>query len=352
MEKIRIFTSFNIAYAPRACLLAESLKRNEQNIEVIALLVDETSTPEAKKAVDVMKRYFDRVVLAKDIGIPNFRQWIFKHNVVEACTAVKPRMLENLFSESPGTVIYMDPDTYSFAPYIRNLLADHTGSILLTPHQLRANQTEASVRDNELGSTKYGIFNLGFACVRATGQGPEFATWWRRSCEMACYEEVAEGIFTDQKWCDHVPGLFSDFQVIRDPGMNVASWNLSQRKIYFDAGGVPCIEGSPLKFFHFTKVGSVGNTMIARYAESNVEAFELLGYYSNQLVQMQKKFPQVKWAYGFFEDGSEIGNEQRVLYRRRNDLMSEFLEPFRIDQHSNYQEWYKSHMTLMGSVNR
>ena len=338
MENIRIYTSFNFAYAARACLLAESLKKNETNIEVIALLVDEMGAPGSEDVLRVMEQYFDRIVFADTIGIPNFRQWIFKHNVVEACTAVKPRMLEMLQSESEGTVIYMDPDTLCFTPYVRQLLLAYAGSILLTPHQLSPNNSVQSIQDNELGSTKYGIFNLGFACVRPTDEGRAFAQWWRQSCEMACYEEVANGIFTDQKWCDLVPALFSDFDVIRDPGMNVASWNLSQRKIVFNEHGNPSIDGSTLKFFHFTKVGSVGNAMIARYAGSNVEAFELLRWYTFALDRISTTIPAVKWAYGYFEDGAKIVDGRRVLFRSRNDLMLEFKNPFSADEHS-YKSW-------------
>lgn len=338
MENIRLYTSFNFAYAARACLLAQSVKKNESNIEVIALLVDELSSPGGDEVLQVIKQYFDRIVFADSIGIPNFRQWIFKHNVVEACTAVKPRMLEKLQAEREGTIIYMDPDTLSFAPYVRQMLDRYKGSILLTPHQLTPNESEQSIRDNELGSTKYGIFNLGFACIRPTVEGKAFAKWWRQSCEMACFEEVANGIFTDQKWCDLVPGLFSDFEVIRDPGMNVASWNLSQRKIYFNDDGNPSIDGSTLKFFHFTKVGSVGNAMIARYAGANVEAFELLRWYTLALDQLAAKIPAVKWAYGYFEDGTKIADERRILFRSRNDLILAFDNPFSANL-ASYKAW-------------
>jgi hypothetical protein len=346
MENIRIYTSFNFAYAARACLLAESLRKNEKNIEIIALLVDEIGMPGSEAALAVITKYFHRVVFAATLGIPNFRQWIFKHNVVEACTAVKPRMLEILLAERDGTVIYMDPDTLCFTPYVRQMLATYTGSIMLTPHQLTPNCNEQSIYDNELGSTKFGIFNLGFACVRPTTEGKSFAQWWRRSCEMACFEDVANGIFTDQKWCDLVPALFSDFNVIRDPGMNVASWNLSQRKIIFDEDGNPSIAGSTLKFFHFTKVGSVGNAMIARYADGNIEAFELLRWYTHALEEIALLFPVVKWFYGYFEDQTKISDDCRKLFRGRKDLMTTFKNPFSGDIDS-YKCWCEDRDQLM-----
>ena len=43
---------------------------------------------------------------------------------------------------------------------------------------------------------------------------------------MLRYEEAAFGVYTDQRWCDLVPALFDGVKVLRDPGLNVASWNL------------------------------------------------------------------------------------------------------------------------------
>lgn len=319
--------------------MASSIRKHEPGVETIALLVDEVSCSAGETAFREMSQYFDRIIFAHELGIPDFNCWMFKHNVVEACTAVKPRLLEILLRENESPVMYMDPDTFVFAPFINELLGTYSQSILLTPHQLEANQDERAIRDNELGSTKYGVFNLGFAGVRATGAGKEFASWWRSSCELFCYEDVAEGIFTDQKWCDLVPALFADFAVIRDPGMNVASWNLSRRKLSFDNGGEPLVNGTPLKFFHFTKVGSVGETMIERYAESNVEAYEILRLYTNKLQDLQEAFPKVKWKYGYFTNDDPVSDTHRQTFRQRTDLMNSYPSPFASGDES-YQQWF------------
>ena len=54
-----------------------------------------------------------------------------------------------------------------------------------------------------------------------------------------------------------VPGMFGGLLVVRDPGCNVASWNLSRRRLAFGPGGALTVNGSPLKFYHFTKIGGV-----------------------------------------------------------------------------------------------
>src|SRR5205085_279856 len=104
--------------------------------------------------------------------------------------------------------IYIDPDIAIFHPLdnIVKLLDDH--SIVLTPHQTEPDATPNAVRDNEMNSLKYGVYNLGFVAARNDAAGRKFADWWARRLYLACFDDVPNGIFTDQKWCDLVPSLF------------------------------------------------------------------------------------------------------------------------------------------------
>jgi glycosyltransferase involved in cell wall biosynthesis len=59
------------------------------------------------------------------------------------------------------------------------------------------------------------------------------------------------GLFVDQRWVDLVPGLFSSVTIHRDPGCNVAYWNLYHRHVEY-SDGEHTVNGSPLKFYHFS----------------------------------------------------------------------------------------------------
>src|SRR5690606_24035113 len=48
-----------------------------------------------------------------------------------------------------------------------------------------------------------------------------------------------------------VPALF-EHTVLRDPGFNVAYWNLHERPLTKTADGTVTAGGSPLRFFHFS----------------------------------------------------------------------------------------------------
>jgi hypothetical protein len=274
------------------------------------------------------------VIDAAELGIADFPGWLFKHDVVEACTAVKATALRHLLALGAAKVIYLDPDIAAFAPLTPLLERLDGASIVLTPHQATPDTTLEAVRDNEGGSMRYGIYNLGFLGVRNDAVGRDFAAWWEARLLAACYDAPEAGIFTDQKYCDLVPGLFAGVHIERDPGCNVASWNLAQRPIRFTAAGQATAGGRLLRFWHFTKIGppgtrAAGDVMIERHAGENVEAHEILGWYKRAVAAASPAgLGACPWHYGQFADGAPIPRAARLLWRDRPDLRRAFADPF------------------------
>lgn len=146
---------------------------------------------------------------------------------------------------------------------------------------------------------------------------------------MYCYDEIERGLFTDQRWCDLVPAFFSGTYVLRDPGYNVASWNLSQRAVTIDDDGRILAAGQPLRFFHFTKITHAGQIMLERYSSGRIEVFELMKWYVGQLANHTPQgLPKGWWAYGNFSNGDPIKREHRRHYRDRPDLQDRYPDPF------------------------
>ncbi|MCX7381252.1 MAG: hypothetical protein NT133_07520 [Alphaproteobacteria bacterium] len=324
--RVACYTSFTYAYLSRARILVASLRRHHPDWEIWALLVDEPP-PGVDEAQALGE--FDGIVKPADLRLTRAAAWLFKHDVVEACTAMKGAMMAHLLAKGADKVVYFDPDIAVFHPISDILDTLDTDSIALTPHQIAPNVTDAAVRDNEITSLKYGVFNLGFIAVRNDANGRDFAAWWATQLFRACYDDVPSGIFTDQKYCDLVPSLFDGVVVIRDPGCNVASWNLSRRAIRFDAEARLVVNGSPLKFYHFTKIGGVGDLMTERYAGANLEVFEVWQWYKRQVVaKTVAGIPKRYWHYGNFDNGDPIQKPARVLFRTRADLYANFDDPF------------------------
>ena len=319
------FTSFTCSYLPRARLLAQTLRQAHPDWAIHGLLVDQP--PQGMDFVAATAD-FDRITMVESLAIPCLRAWLFKHDLVEACTAVKGQMLVELLEAGFDKVIYLDPDIAVFHPLDSIVDQLDSAALVLTPHQSAPNNTELALRDNELTSLLYGAYNLGFLAVRNDATGRAFACWWARQLHRACYDDVRHGLFTDQKYFDLVPGLFERVHIERDPGCNTASWNLSQRTIRFDGGSI-VVNGSALKFYHFTKIGSVGDTMTERYAGDNTEVFEIWQWYKRTLEENAVAgLPHDYWHYAQFNNGKPVTRAARLLIRERADLAAAFADPF------------------------
>lgn len=335
-EKVHCFTSFTFSYLARASILVKTLREAHPDWVIWAVVTDEPPGGNDRGLAQV----FDQVVYAKELCFERFDRWLFKHDVVEASTAVKGQMLRHLLGEGAQKVVYLDPDIAVFSDL--NGIADKLDrfSVILTPHQTQPNRTEGLVKDNEMTSLKYGVFNLGFVAVRNDPVGVEFAEWWASQLYFACYDDVPNGLFTDQKWCDLVPCLFDGVHIERDPGYNVASWNISRREIKITTDGRILAGGSPLKFFHFTKINTAGDIMIEKNARDNVEVRELWNWYRRCLVDAAPAVPKGYWHYDSFDNGVRIPRAARRLFRERADLFEYFENPFSASGDS-YFEWLR-----------
>lgn len=280
------FTSFNFAYSTRASILAKTLKKHMPSWEMVGIVTDK---PEKSKE-KLIKKYFDRIIYTQDLEIPNYDKLLNAYSVVEICTAVKGDALCAFLKEEFDNIVYLDPDiaVYGNLGFIDNLLKEY--SILLTPHIIdpEADGNELAIIESEVNALKYGVFNLGFIAINNSKEGVRFANWWRDRLRFKCIDNPGEGYFTDQKWCNHVPVFFEKVKIIKDYGCNVASWNLNERKVRINENGEIFCNHDLLKFYHFTKFGSLGFEMTKRYAKNNYEVFELWSHYSRMLMSMEE----------------------------------------------------------------
>jgi hypothetical protein len=332
VAKVQCFTSASFAYFDRVRVLGETLRRHHPDW-TLSLCLSDTEPPGF--TLDLSKEPIDNVVPITDLAIPDLPAWIFKHDVVELCTAVKGQMLCRLLEEGADKVVYLDPDIAVLGDLseIERLLDD--SSIILTPHLVEPETEHDAILDNEIGALKHGIYNLGFLAVANRPEGRRFATWWRDRLLEFCYDDVPNGLFTDQRWCDHIPGFFSGVHILRDPGYNVASWNLGQRPLTIGSDGSIRVAGRLLRFFHFTKVTWVGELMLERYSRDRIEVFELMHWYREMLAKSAVSgLPANWWGFGRYFSGASIPRSHRIAYRTQPRLKELFPDPFSSGSHS------------------
>ena len=243
-------------YLAQARVLAESFLEHHPDGTFVALLLDDLD-----REVDASAEPF-RVLHLDEIGIapPEIHRMAMMYDVLEFATAVKPWFLRTLLDQGLDHIAYFDPDIQVFAPLddLAELARSH--GIVLTPHT-----TEPLPRDGLEPSERTllisGMFNLGFIAVGA-GSEP-FLSWWRERLRWDCIVAPEKGYFVDQRWVDFVPTLF-EHHIVRDPGCNVATWNLASRRVELRDGAYT-VNGRPLRFFHFSGFDSRTPDVLSRF---------------------------------------------------------------------------------------
>ena len=207
-------------------------------------------------------------------------------------------------------------------------------SVLLTPHQCDPETDFQAILDNEHCCLRHGVYNLGFLAVRMTGQGRQFIDWWAERLRSYCYDEVENGLFTDQRWVDLAPAFFDDIAIVREPQYNVATWNLTHRRATGRAPYEIQINGRPLVFYHFSGFDSgAQKVMLDRYGSHSPVLFELRDWYIARCEELgQSTLSKIDCVYNSFSNGERITSAQRLLYRRRADLMRAFPDPFDVSR--------------------
>ena len=338
---IHVFTSVTCNYLPKARVLAHSLKRWHPEVKFHLLLVDAVPT-----WLNLRAEPFDELIEVSALEIPEVEQWLFKHTVVEACTAVKGAALSKLL-RVPGCsgVLYFDPDIALLSPMDDLLKEFETASVLLTPHLTEPETTMEAILDNEFSVLRHGIYNLGFVGVKNCPAGRRFAQWWADRLYEFCYDDIPRGIFTDQRWVDLAPACFDDVRILRGPGYNVATWNLTHRKVTgtFEEGFFS--NRRPLVFYHFSGFDSgAQEAMLNKYGSAMPTLFELRKWYITECERMgQTELGSMPWSYANYDNGQTISKLHRKRYRERGDLQRAFPDPYCTREISkSYYHWFEA----------
>jgi lipopolysaccharide biosynthesis glycosyltransferase len=339
---MHVFTSVTANYLPKASALAHSIKRIHP--EAVFHLVLSDNMPKCSPATTAS---FDSIINVRDLPIENLRSWIFKHRLVELCTAVKGTAFQYIAARHGAErIYYFDPDVLVLNRLdgLERALDRH--SILLTPHQCDPESDSQAVLDNEQCSLRHGVYNLGFLAVKMQGQGRRFVDWWAERLRSYCYDEIENGLFTDQRWVDLAPAFFDDIAIVREPQYNVATWNLTHRHATGRAPYEIEINGKPLVFYHFSGLDNGDQkAMLDRYGAHSPALFELRDWYLARCNELgQSALSKIDCIYNSFSNGERITSVQRLLYRRRDDLIRRFPDPFDAsDPRRSYYHWYRFH---------
>lgn len=345
-----VFTSICMNYLPKALILGKSIKKYNKDIKFYVVLVERKIPNDWPKEAN---KVIDKVILAKDLGFKNFDKFIFKHSIVEASTSVKGRALTYLLKNESDKVVYIDPDikTYKSLSELSKMLDNN--DIILTPHLTIPESNEIDIQNNELCALQHGVYNLGFVAVKNSDEGIRFANWWMDRLELYCYDDIPRGIFTDQRWCDLAPAFFNVY-ILKNPGYNMAPWNLSTRKLKIKNKKIIVNDNYELVFFHYSGFDSGANETVFNYYVPNKkdDIYQLRNEYVKELEEnYQNQLGKHDWSYNYYSNGALIGKNVRKQYRDRQYYKLIEKSPFSMSD-EEFNNIFSNNNEKKGRINR
>ncbi len=314
-SRLAIFTICSNNYMPAARTLLRAARTHHPSADLFVCLADEK--------LDIPDFYDPEftVVEAASLPIQDFRSFAFRYDIMEMNTAVKPFMFQHLLDGLDyQTALYFDPDIEVFQPLESVLGPLRDGaSFVLTPHL--CSPSESPDEPNDFTIMRAGVYNLGFLGVSAGVESREILAWWARRLRFQCISAIEQGIFVDQKYMDLVPGFAPRAHVSHDTSLNVAYWNLDQRRLEGPDGGWR-VDGRPLTFFHYSGFDPRKPLSLSKHAPrfDGVMAEPLRALTAAYAARLRANghgtVPNDTYAYGRFVSGTRIHPFVRDMFRR------------------------------------
>ena len=334
------FTIVARNYLAQARALGESVKRHHSRDRMTVFVLDD----EEERSAELIRSWGMEPMFPPALVYEEFRSLAFQYDVMEASTAVKPRIFQKFFEAGFEHVVYLDPDIVCFRPLDAAFELLRRYSVVLT-----------STSSSPQGSTwfpddrfllMHGAYNLGFIATRNDANARRLMDWWWDKLQRQCLIQVDHCLFVDQKWMDLAPAFFDGVAILRDRGYNMSWWNLHERTLVRESDGWRVKEtGEPLVFYHFSSFTYDDIELVSRAfpREGNCcgeneemptlakrpDLRLLFEEYRETLERFgHEERRAIPYGYGNYANGEPIQHHERRLYLESSMLRDKYGDPF------------------------
>jgi hypothetical protein len=314
-------------YLALARVTAASFLEHHPDTEFVLLLAD---TEDGR--VDAHAEPFSRIVPLRSLALPEPERFCFGYTELELSYALTPWVIDHLLEEGAASVIFLKQETLvlgSLEPLWQGL---ERHSALVTPHFLEPPRRPDALTW-EVKVLLAGVFNGGVIGFARCEESRRFLAWWKEKTRRRCVHDVGSGIHFEQRWLDFLPTLMPGHGVVRDPGINVGHWNLPDRRLELRDGRFTAC-GVPLRVIRFSGYEPDRPERVTKHHEafpvaSTGVAARIFARYHDLLMQHgHRDARELPYAFSRFDDGAEIPEAMRRLYREQEEPARRFGNPF------------------------
>lgn len=305
--------------------LVDSFKRCHPAAKIFVCLVDRPT--KEMPPLDIPETVF----FADEISLPGGRRFLFKYDAFELCCALKPFAIAHVAEQhGAAKLLYLDSDILVLSSFWDDLEAawgEH--SVLLTPHLVQLPSDVPLELQRSLA--QHGAYNGGFIAVNSDAESKRFLHCWSNLLARLCTFDPMNNIYVDQRWLDLLTASSDTVGVLRDPGLNVAYWNLHERRLTVDNSNSWRVDGRSLKFFHFS--GFHRERLTTKAKCTDTLALRLARVYGQTLDQARDdEFRNQGYGWDCYADGRTITTPHRDLILSECLDFQDIADPFTLPE--------------------
>jgi hypothetical protein len=314
-SRVAVGTVFAKNYLPFARVLADSFQQHHPSVKFFGVLADRADgwfEPAAEEFA---------IVPIEELAIPDLARMTFRYSRLQVSIAAKVHLLRHLLDRGFDAALFLDVDI-QVTGNLNGLLDQVTRSaITVVPHLLEPLEGCDRI-GRELNILQSGVFNGGVIGVSESKTARAFLSWWQDRVDQDCRHSLKEGVHYDQRWLDLVPSFFEDVCILRDPGYNVAHWNLPERAL------------PSARLFHFSGYDPDRPEIVTGYSDRL--SMRGIGQVARRFSRYQEALMEAGWeasriwpyAYELWDNGVPIPEVARRLYDELGSRAERFGDPF------------------------
>jgi hypothetical protein len=258
-------------YLPFALVMAQSLRQHIPDARLCVLVTDASPT-----VIGHIRDKFDSwidFIGCDDLAIDWLNEARNYYSVLEFSSACKILALNYQFNiRGESECIFIDPDMLVLGDF-RPLVEKANADIIITYHALAPYPTDSG-NPNELELVVSGAINGGFIAMRRSPRQLEALAWLVSKTRAYWFVSPMHGMYADQHWLGYLPQFFGDVtQVLREPAINIAYWNLHERPLQQSGETVLlAVSDKHALLFHFSGFPLEGGEHLTRHANRRFDA--------------------------------------------------------------------------------
>ncbi len=237
-------------YLPKGIVLADSFIEYNPDCDVIILVPDISQS-----MIDSREWPFSssiRLIGIDEINDTSLKKMHRYYNAFELCCSAKSFLLEYaLFKVGYEKAVLLDPDIVCYATFEDVWTAMDKAAVALTPHIFSPLPDDGCLPDDR-EIVNAGFVNGGFWAAIRSDTTKKILDWMKNKVIHFGFFIPERNLYADQTWMSCLPWFFPQHVLLlRNQGMNVAYWNLHERRLT-NRNGVFFSEAERLVFFHFS----------------------------------------------------------------------------------------------------